>query len=93
LFGNSDLAVLEPADPDRYSNRAGRGFLDMAVGKIAHRFPGLENAAVGRLVADLVVDGKSSDPDIPERDFRLARFAEGDLLTSPFPYVGAGEMR
>jgi glycine/D-amino acid oxidase-like deaminating enzyme len=136
LFGNSDLAVLEPADPDRYSNRASQGFLDMAVGKIAHRFPGLENAAVastyagcydvtpdfnpvlsetpveslfvaagfsghgfkispavGRLVADLVVDGKSSDPDIPERDFRLARFAEGDLLTSPFPYVGAGEMR
>jgi cyclomaltodextrinase len=44
-------------------------------------------------VADLAVDGKSSDPDIPERDFRLARFAEGDLLTSPFPYVGAGEMR
>jgi sarcosine oxidase subunit beta len=136
LFGNSDLAVLEPADPDRYSNRADQGFLDMAVGKIAHRFPGLEDAAVastyagcydvtpdfnpvlsetpvgslfvaagfsghgfkispavGRLVADLVVDGKSSDPDIPERDFRLGRFAEGDLLTSPFPYVGAGEMR
>lgn len=49
--------------------------------------------AVGRLVADLVVDGRSADPRIPESDFRLARFAEGDLLTTPYPYVGAGEMR
>lgn len=49
--------------------------------------------AVGRLVADLVVDGRSSDPRIPESDFRLSRFAEGELLTTRFPYVGAGEMR
>ena len=47
----------------------------------------------GRLVADLVVDGKSRDVDIPESDFRLSRFAEGDLLRSPHPYVGAGQMR
>ena len=43
--------------------------------------------------ADLVVDGHSADPRIPESDFRLARFAEGDLLKTPYPYVGAGEMR
>ena len=49
--------------------------------------------AVGRLVADLLLDGKSSDPDIPAADLRLSRFAEGDLLTSPFPYRGAGQMR
>lgn len=49
--------------------------------------------AVGRLVADLVVDGRSSDPRIPETDFRLSRFADGDLLRSPHPYVGAGQMR
>lgn len=49
--------------------------------------------AVGRLVADLVVDGRSGDPRIPETDFRLTRFADGDLLTSPHPYVGAGQMR
>ena len=49
--------------------------------------------AVGRLVADLVVDGRSADPRIPESDFRLSRFAEGDLLKSPYPYVGAGQMR
>ncbi|WP_332641975.1 NAD(P)/FAD-dependent oxidoreductase [Aeromicrobium sp.] len=49
--------------------------------------------AVGRLVADLVVEGRSSDPRIPETDFRLSRFAEGEPLTTQFPYVGAGEMR
>jgi len=49
--------------------------------------------AVGRLVADLVVDGHSSDPRIPHTDFLLSRFAEGDLLKSPYPYVGAGQMR
>jgi sarcosine oxidase, subunit beta len=49
--------------------------------------------AVGKLVADLVVDGRSSDPRIPETDFRLSRFAEGELLKTPYPYVGAGEMR
>lgn len=49
--------------------------------------------AVGRLIADLVVDGRSTDPRIPETDFRLSRFTEEDLLKSPYPYVGAGEMR
>ncbi len=49
--------------------------------------------AVGDLVADLVIEGDSTDPDIPASDFRLARFAEGNLLSSLHPYVGAGEMR
>ena len=49
--------------------------------------------AVGQLVADLVVDGHSTDSRIPHSDFRLSRFDEGDLLRSPYPYVGAGEMR
>lgn len=49
--------------------------------------------AVGDLVADLVLEGDSTDPDIPASDFRLERFAEGAPLTSPHPYVGAGEMR
>ncbi|MEJ2889253.1 NAD(P)/FAD-dependent oxidoreductase [Actinomycetospora aeridis] len=136
LFGNSDLAELEPADPDRYSNQATPSFLDLAVEKVGTRFPGLEDAAiastyagcydvtpdfnpaiseteieglivaagfsghgfkiapsVGRLVADLVMYGTSRDPDIPASDFRLSRFAEGELLRSPHPYVGAGEMR
>jgi sarcosine oxidase, subunit beta len=136
LFGNSDLSVLEPADPDRYPNRATPDFVDMTVDKVGTRFRGLTDAsiastyagcydvtpdfnpvisrtavdglivaagfsghgfkispAVGTLVADLVVDGRSSVPEIPGSDFRLSRFAEGDLLRSPHPYVGAGEMR
>ena len=36
---------------------------------------------------------RSADPRIPESDFRLSRFAENDLLKTPYPYVGAGQMR
>ncbi len=136
LFGNSDLAELEPADPDNYLNRATDDFIELTIDKVGTRLPGLDNPsiastyagcydvtpdfnpvisrtpidglitaagfsghgfkiapAVGRLIADLVVDGISSDADIPADDFRLSRFAEGKLLTSPFPYVGAGQMR
>jgi glycine/D-amino acid oxidase-like deaminating enzyme len=136
LFGNSDLSTPHPADPDSYLNRASEEFLEVAAGKLAHRFPGLDQAgiassyagcydvtpdwnpvisrtpveglvvasgfsghgfkispSVGSLIADLVTDGTSGDPMIPETDFRLARFVEGDLLRSPYPYVGAGEMR
>jgi glycine/D-amino acid oxidase-like deaminating enzyme len=49
--------------------------------------------AVGELVSDLMCDGVSADPTIDGSDFRLERFAEGALLTSPHPYAGAGEMR
>jgi sarcosine oxidase subunit beta len=49
--------------------------------------------AVGELAADLVSTGVSRYPDVDHRDFRFERFAQGDLLTSPHPYVGAGQMR
>jgi sarcosine oxidase subunit beta len=49
--------------------------------------------AVGRLVADLLIDGTSSDPAIEGTDFRLARFPEGKPLVSAYPYIGAGQMR
>lgn len=136
LFGNSDLAELELADPDNYLNRATDGFIDLTVDKVGTRFPGFPDPAitgsyagcydvtpdwnpvisatgidgllvaagfsghgfkiapaVGRLVADLVTEGRSRDSRIPESDFRLTRFAEDNLLTSRYPYVGAGEMR
>ncbi|MGW4100740.1 NAD(P)/FAD-dependent oxidoreductase [Mycobacterium sp. NPDC004974] len=136
LFGNSDLAHCELADPDDYLNRATDDFIDLTVDKVGTRFPGLPDAAitgsyagcydvtpdwnpvisatgidgllvaagfsghgfkiapaVGRLVADLVIEGRSCDPRIPESDFLLARFAEDNLLKSRYPYVGAGEMR
>ncbi len=69
----------------------GREGLFVAAGFSGHGFK--IAPAVGRLVADLLVDGRSSDPRIPEADFRLSRFAEGQLLKSPYPYVGAGQMR
>ncbi len=136
LFGNSDLAELEVANPDGYLNRADEAFLDLTVDKVGTRFPALTEASItssyagcydvtpdwnpvistgpldglviaagfsghgfkispagGRLVADRGVDGRSNDPRIPESDFRLSRFDDGDLLKTRFPYVGAGEMR
>ncbi|MGE2715759.1 NAD(P)/FAD-dependent oxidoreductase [Mycolicibacterium litorale] len=72
-------------------SRTDLGGLVIAAGFSGHGFK--IAPAVGRLVADLVVDGRSGDPRIPETDFRLSRFAEGDLLKTPYPYVGAGEMR
>jgi sarcosine oxidase subunit beta len=72
-------------------SRTGIDGLVVAAGFSGHGFK--IAPAVGNLVADLVVDGRSADPRIPETDFRLSRFAEDDLLRTPYPYVGAGEMR
>lgn len=49
--------------------------------------------AVGRLVADLICDGASSDDKVDARALRATRFAEGEHLVSPHPYRGAGQMR
>ena len=49
--------------------------------------------SVGELMADLITTGTSRHPDIDHRDFRWERFAEDDLLVSPHPYAGAGQMR
>ncbi|WGL51676.1 FAD-dependent oxidoreductase [Nocardioides sp. BP30] len=65
--------------------------LILAAGFAGHGFK--ISPAVGDLVADLVLEGDSTDPDIPAADFRLERFAEGKPLSSLHPYVGAGEMR
>jgi glycine/D-amino acid oxidase-like deaminating enzyme len=65
--------------------------LFVAAGFSGHGFK--ISPAVGRLIGDLVVDGRSADPRIPESDFRLSRFAENDLLKTPYPYIGAGQMR
>ena len=65
--------------------------LFLAAGFSGHGFK--ISLAVGTLMADLIMDGDSSDPDVPAADFRLERFAEGRPLVSEHPYVGAGEMR
>jgi glycine/D-amino acid oxidase-like deaminating enzyme len=51
------------------------------------------SAAVGTLMADIVTEGASTDPQIDAADFRLQRFEEHRPLRSEHPYVGAGEMR
>lgn len=65
--------------------------LFLAVGFSGHGFK--IAPAVGDFVADLLMEGDSSDPDIPASDFRLSRFIDGDFTRSLHPYVGAGEMR
>jgi sarcosine oxidase, subunit beta len=49
--------------------------------------------AVGELMADLIVQGKSRHSDVDHHDFRWERFRERDLLVSKHAYVGAGQMR
>lgn len=65
--------------------------LFLATGFSGHGFK--ISPAVGRLAADLLTDGHTTLPGVRAEDFRYARFAEGDLLTSPHPYAGASEMR
>ena len=74
--------VIAPVGPDG---------LVLAAGFAGHGFK--ISPAVGDLAADLVLEGDSTDPDVPASDFRFERFAEGKPLSSPHPYVGAGEMR
>jgi sarcosine oxidase, subunit beta len=49
--------------------------------------------AVGELMADLIVGGRSRYDDVDAGDFRWERFEEARFLTSPHPYLGAGQMR
>ena len=49
--------------------------------------------AVGELMADLMLTGRSRYDDVDPTDFRWERFGEDQFLTSPHPYAGAGQMR
>lgn len=49
--------------------------------------------ALGRLTAELILDGETSIPGVEAQQFRLGRFADGDLLVSPYPYRGAHGIR
>ncbi|MEU0494003.1 FAD-dependent oxidoreductase [Mycobacterium sp. NPDC006124] len=65
--------------------------LFLATGFSGHGFK--ISPAVGKLVADLLVDGRTALPHVDTDDFRYSRFAEGDSTISLHPYEGAGEMR
>lgn len=49
--------------------------------------------AVGRFVADLILHGTSSHPQVPADTFHLDRYTTGQLLLSRYPYVGAAKIR
>jgi sarcosine oxidase, subunit beta len=65
--------------------------LFLATGFSGHGFK--ISPAVGRLVADLLVEGRTDLPGVTPGDFRYSRFAEHDPLISRHPYTGAGTMR
>ena len=65
--------------------------LFVAVGFSGHGFK--MSPAVGRLVAELLLDGDTTMSGVDPADCRYTRFDEGELTTSLHPYVGAGEMR
>lgn len=68
-----------------------RDGLFLATGFSGHGFK--ISPAVGKLVADLLIDGHTDLPGVTASDFRYSRFAEDDPLTSRHPYSGAGQMR
>lgn len=65
--------------------------LFLETGMSGHGFK--TSPAIGRLAAELILDGDTTIPNVTASDFRLSRFAEGDLLTSPFHYVGTTGIR
>lgn len=65
--------------------------LYLAVGMSGHGFK--TSPAIGRLMADIIVDGDTTIPHITASDFRLSRFDEGELLLSPYVYRGAMGIR
>lgn len=65
--------------------------LFVVAGMSGHGFK--TSPAIGRMAADLVLDGVTSIPNVRTEDFRLSRFSEGDLLVSPYAYRGAAGIR
>jgi sarcosine oxidase, subunit beta len=65
--------------------------LFVAAGMSGHGFK--ISPGVGQLMADIIVEGESSIANVNAADFRLSRFAEGELLLSPYAYKGAMGIR
>jgi glycine/D-amino acid oxidase-like deaminating enzyme len=65
--------------------------LYIAAGMSGHGYkisPGL-----GRMMADLMLDGQTSLPNVDASQFRLSRYEEGEPLVSPFVYSGTSGIR
>lgn len=65
--------------------------LYLAAGFSGHGFK--LSPVVGELVADLILNQRSADPDIDLSVFRLSRYDEHQPLKSLHPYGGASQMR
>lgn len=65
--------------------------LYLATGMSGHGFK--IAPALGQLTAELILGQDTSIPGVDPRLFRLSRFADGDLLLSPYPYRGAHGIR
>lgn len=81
------------ATPDNNPIISATGYagLYLATGMSGHGFK--ISPALGRLTAELVLDGETTIPNVRAADFRLSRFAEGDLLVSPYAYRGPAGIR
>ena len=49
--------------------------------------------ALGRLMADIMLEGETKLPHVVASEFRLSRYEEGEPLVSPFVYQGATGIR
>jgi sarcosine oxidase subunit beta len=49
--------------------------------------------ALGRLMADIMLEGETKLPHVLASEFRLSRYEEGEPLVSPFVYQGATGIR
>ncbi|MBU4336300.1 MAG: FAD-binding oxidoreductase, partial [Actinobacteria bacterium] len=65
--------------------------LFVAAGMSGHGFK--ISPGIGRLMADLMVDGDTKLPNVVASQFRLSRFEEDDLLVSPYGYRGTTGIR
>lgn len=65
--------------------------LFVAAGMSGHGFK--LSPAIGQFMADLTLGREISIPNVVADDFRLTRFAEGDLLVSPYVYSGSSGIR
>jgi len=65
--------------------------LYIAAGMSGHGFK--TAPALGRLMADIMLDGETTLPHVVASEFRLSRYEEGEPLLSPFVYQGATGIR
>lgn len=91
-ISTTSTGVLDTTpDNNPIVSATGYAGLYLATGMSGHGFK--IAPALGQLTADLILDGQTTLPGVDAAQFRLERFAEGDLLVSPYPYSGTHGIR